>query len=203
MYSYFAVNKRRLGLQEAKQAYESFPSIDTLKDVSEAYIMNGKYEKSIELLKNTIKFNDDLSIFSHAQYAFRTGHWGEALAHYQSYKFDPTNEPEFYDLLQASIIAELAESEWRPEWSMDKYANKPWEKALLSFWKGEKSAQDLIPLATDVCKQLEAHTYIGFKYMQQNDINKAKFHLVSATALGIPLFVEDGLATHLLNNINH
>lgn len=194
-FAYFALNKRLLGLQEAKKAYELFPSEETLLDLSVAYVMNYQSEKIGELLAS----RNDIDPLILAQHHLRSGKWAKAFEYYQS--FELSDEYDVYDAIQKSVSAKLSGAEWTPTFNQKAGNYSPWETSLADFWQGKISSQELISFADNKCKKIEANTYIGFMHFANKDFSTAEPFLKQALSINIPLFVEDGIAKNLLKEI--
>ena len=196
--SYLSINKRRLGLNESKTAYQLNPSIDTLYDLIEANIANGKYNDAETYLAEESKYNEKFSTLRYGQLLLRAGNWEKSLDHYKKLDFENGN---IYDVMQSTIMAETLNTKWRPDANTQKVFDSPWQKTLWGFWQNKISDESLLNNANDTCEKIEAYTYIGYKHLKNKRTDKAKEYLTLATNEGVPLFVEDAIANHLLKSM--
>lgn len=200
--SYFSLNQRQQALDEAKQLYQLNSSKNSLIDVIEGYLAIGDFSTAYEFMEQKKQqYSSTFSPRVYAEYLMRMGKWEQALTHYQQHTFSSDNTNNLYSSLQATMVAQVVGSSWRPETNLKASANNGWQKVLLNYWQGKINSHTLLNTAKDRCEQLEANTYIGYRYWQQQQYDEAKYYLTAATNTGIPLFVEDAIATQLLHSI--
>lgn len=200
--AYFALDKRRLALHESKQIHKRDPSKESFINLLDAYIANKKYDSAYQLLEDSkTTYGKSLKTIDYAGDYTRIGRWEEALEAYKRHIFSYKRNNNLYHFMQASIVAEINGSSWKPKTNISKSGHTGWQKALLKYWQGDINENALLNTAKDRCEAVEANTYIGFRYFQKKEYAKAKEYLSTATQSGVPLFVEDAIATQLLNMI--
>ena len=202
-FAYFTLNKLPLGLNEAQSIYRINPTKQTAADLAEAYIINRKFDKSLELLEKINNLKGDISYITLAQLYFRSGNWEQSLKYYKKYDVNDANDyHDIYDSIIASVMSDFNRSSWPAEKYMPLNPETPWQEKLVSFWTDKITEKELLNHATDNCKRTEANNYIGIKYYQKNNNKQAAKYFNSVLDQKIYLFIEDALSLHLLDQIN-
>lgn len=199
---YNVQGKTQLAINEARTALRLSGSNEDVINLAGLYVTSGKRDKAIQLIEEYGLQNNSISRLTISNYYLTGGNFTEAN------KFvKPSSVTSIYRYFVKGLIGNQLKNKkglkYYTEKALQKKKPKNWELELAKFITGDKNYDELLEVANNPCKIIEAQFYHGYHKLLVGETSEANKLFSQVVDNDFTMFYEHWMSKYFLSEVTN